>query len=77
MGCHELLKEQMIFCGGSSGASYAAAKKYLKQHQVPADANALFICPDKGTAYLDTVYNDQWAREKSAQCMPLSKSLAL
>lgn len=76
-GCHELLKEQMLFCGGSSGASYAAAKKYLKKHDVSPDARAVFICPDKGAAYLNTIYNDQWAKEKSAQCMPLDQTCSL
>ncbi len=57
-GCNELFEEQMIFAGGSSGAVYAAAKKILYQQNDP-DANALIICPDRGHAYINTVYKKQ------------------
>lgn len=60
MGCFELLNEQGVFGGPSSGAAYYAAKRVLSRlgrH----DVNAVIICPDKGNAYLDTVYNRSWA----------------
>ena len=60
MGCFELLNEQGVFGGPSSGAAYHAAKRVLSRlgrH----DVNAVIICPDKGNAYLDTVYNRSWA----------------
>lgn len=56
-GCEELLQEQMIFAGASSGGVYAAAKKVLANCR--PDSNALIICPDRGYAYLDTIYNRQ------------------
>ncbi|WP_106793803.1 pyridoxal-phosphate dependent enzyme [Aquimarina sp. Aq78] len=54
-GCFDLLKEQMVFAGGSSGAVYVAAKKLLEKENNP-DLNALIICPDRGHAYIDSIY---------------------
>lgn len=61
-GCHELLNEQMVFAGASSGAAYCAAKRILSP-LADKPVNALFICPDNGSAYVDTVYNDTWTQE--------------
>lgn len=58
-GCLDLLHHQTIFGGGSSGAVYHAAKLYLKKLK-RKDATALLIFPDKGNAYLDTIYNPAW-----------------
>jgi cysteine synthase A len=66
-GCHELLDEQMIFAGASSGAVYSAAKSYLKQHQGREKPVALLIFPDKGFAYLDTIYNKEWEKEMASK----------
>ena len=57
-GCVELFKEQMIFGGGSSGAVYAAAKQILKNNHDP-NVNALIICPDRGHAYIESIYKKQ------------------
>lgn len=59
-GCLELLRDHSIFGGASAGASYFAMKEYLLQEKLGSDAVALFLCPDKGTAYIDTVYNENW-----------------
>lgn len=59
-GCKNLLHEQTIFGGASSGAAYLAAKKYLKPYE-GADVNALIICPDKGNDYVNTIYNEAWS----------------
>ncbi len=68
-GSRQLLAEQMIFGGASTGAVYWAIKNYPWPDGGSAVPNVLFLCTDKGTAYLDTVYNAQWARmttEKTA-----------
>jgi len=63
-GCFQLLNEQAIFAGASSGAVYAAAKKYVKEHRGFLEKpTALLIFPDKGNAYLDTIYNEEWQKE--------------
>jgi cysteine synthase A len=59
-GCHELLSRHTIFGGGSAGAMYYAVKEFLEQHEVTHRPKILFLCPDKGAAYLDTIYNESW-----------------
>lgn len=54
-GCNELLADQMLFAGGSSGAVYKAAKNYLQQEK-NKETQALIICPDRGHAYIDIIY---------------------
>lgn len=61
-GCHELYHDHHLFMGGSSGAAYAAADRVLKKlnkHHV----NALFIAPDAGHSYIDTLYNPTWIQQ--------------
>jgi 2,3-diaminopropionate biosynthesis protein SbnA len=59
-GCMSLLKENSLFVGGSSGASYSAAKKYLGGLNESEEVVALLLFPDKGFSYLDTVFNEEW-----------------
>ncbi|WP_298510507.1 2,3-diaminopropionate biosynthesis protein SbnA [uncultured Kordia sp.] len=63
-GCHKLLSEQSIFAGGSSGAAYFAAQKFINKTNSNKDLNILFISPDGGNSYADTIYNDDWVNEK-------------
>jgi cysteine synthase A len=58
-GCQSLLDEHSLFLGASSGAAYAAANKVLKKTTNFA-SNALFISPDAGNSYIDTIYNKAW-----------------
>ncbi|MEP7308794.1 MAG: 2,3-diaminopropionate biosynthesis protein SbnA [Acidobacteriota bacterium] len=58
--CHELLWEHGLFVGGSSGTSYAAAQHYAPRMR--PDATAVFLCTDRGVAYMDTVFNAEWVR---------------
>jgi 2,3-diaminopropionate biosynthesis protein SbnA len=62
-GCFELLNEQVIFAGASSGAVYLAAKNYFKDTQHLTVPTSLLIFPDKGHTYLDTIYNQSWGEE--------------
>ncbi len=52
-GCKDLLEEEMVFGGASTGAVYAAAKQYMKQNP---NKKALIISPDDGKSYMDNVY---------------------
>ncbi len=58
--CRELLFEHGIFAGGSSGTAYAAVKRYAKKMKGPRVPTVLFICADRGTPYLDTVFDPVW-----------------
>jgi N-(2-amino-2-carboxyethyl)-L-glutamate synthase len=66
-GSVELLQEQGIFGGASAGAMYYAAKSLLKTIHTGTMPKALFLCPDKGTAYLDNIYDKNWVTEKFYQ----------
>ena len=58
--CRELLFEHGIFAGGSSGTAYAAVKRYAKKMKGPRVPTVLFLCADRGTPYLDTVFDPTW-----------------
>jgi N-(2-amino-2-carboxyethyl)-L-glutamate synthase len=59
-GCRELLREHGIFAGGSSGTAYAAVKRYAPKMRGPRLPTVLFLCADRGTPYLDTVFDPTW-----------------
>lgn len=60
-GCHELLSAHDLFLGASAGAAFAAANQVLSK-QSKAERNAIFISPDAGNSYIDTIYNHDWVR---------------
>jgi len=63
--CRELLETHGLFAGGSSGTVYAAVKRYAARMARWGFVGArrptvLFLCADRGTAYLDTVFDPTW-----------------
>ncbi len=58
--CQELLATQGLFVGGSSGTAYAAVKRYAPRMVGRKPPTVLFLCADRGTPYLDTVYDSNW-----------------
>lgn len=59
-----LVREEGLFCGGSSGAAVAGAVKYLRT--LPdggAGLRVVVILPDSGSRYLSKVFSDDWMRE--------------
>ena len=72
VACRQLVKQEGIFAGGSSGSVIAAIQR-LSTHLLQP-ARILTILPDRGERYLDTVYNDQWLlRMKERHFARLSK----
>ncbi len=62
--CRELLVTHGLFVGGSSGSAFAAVKQYAAQMVRwgrTKRPTVLFVCADRGTPYLDTVYDPTWA----------------
>lgn len=59
--CNELLTTHGLFVGGSSGSAFAAVKRYASRMAGSGRPTALFLCADRGTAYLDTVFDPAWA----------------
>ena len=65
VGCNRLRYEHGVFAGGSSGAVLFAIDSYFRNHKGATPGTSVtFLCPDRGTAYLDTVYNEEWVRSK-------------
>ena len=60
--CRELLSTHGLFAGGSSGTAFAAVKRYAaKMAKKTRHPTVLFLCADRGTPYLDTVFDPAWA----------------
>src|SRR5881409_388461 len=59
--CRELLTSHGLFLGGSSGTAFAAIKRYAARMPAFRRPKVLFLCPDRGTPYLDTVFDPKWA----------------
>ncbi|AYB37914.1 2,3-diaminopropionate biosynthesis protein SbnA [Brevibacillus laterosporus] len=62
-GCHEMLEKHALFVGGSSGSSYYAIKHYFADKTFHTPPNVVFICPDSGLSYVDTIYNKDWVEK--------------
>jgi len=62
-GCRELLMTHGLFVGGSSGTAYAAVKRYAAKMPKTRLPTVLLLCADRGTPYLDTVFDPAWAAE--------------
>ena len=56
-----LVREEGIFCGGSSGTAVAAALKYAKK--LSRERLVVVILPDSGSRYLSKIFDDEWMRE--------------
>jgi N-(2-amino-2-carboxyethyl)-L-glutamate synthase len=59
--CQELLMTHGLFVGGSSGTAFAAIKRYAARMPAYPHPTVLFLCADRGTPYLDTVFDSTWA----------------
>jgi cystathionine beta-synthase len=56
-----LVKEEGIFCGGSSGSAVAGAVRYARK--LPPGRLVVVILPDSGSRYLSKVFDDKWMHE--------------
>ena len=58
----QLVKEEAIFVGQSSGLALAGALEWLKKHSqaLAPDALAVVLLPDSGMKYMSKTYNDSW-----------------
>ena len=54
----ELLKQEGIICGSSSGTLIAAALQYCREQKEPTRVVS-FVC-DSGNKYLSKIYNEYW-----------------
>ncbi len=56
-----LVREEGIFCGGSSGSALAGALKYARE--LGPDRMIVVIFPDSGSRYLSKIFDEEWMRE--------------
>ncbi len=59
--CYDLVADEGILAGGSSGSVIAAIQKLLPTF--PLLYRVLTLLPDRGERYLDMVYNEDWAKQ--------------
>ncbi|NJC97988.1 MAG: pyridoxal-5'-phosphate-dependent protein subunit beta [Anaerolineales bacterium] len=57
----QLVRQEGIFAGGSSGSAIAGALKYCRR--LTPERLAVVILPDSGSRYLSKFYDDKWMRE--------------
>jgi len=57
----QLVRQEGIFAGGSSGSAIAGAIKYCRR--LTPDRVVVVILPDSGSRYLSKFYDDKWMRE--------------
>ncbi|MDO3676490.1 2,3-diaminopropionate biosynthesis protein SbnA [Paenibacillus ehimensis] len=63
-GCRDLLLQEGIFAGGSSGSIVAALRKLLPTlDAADRPLRVVTLLPDRGDRYLDLVYDDQWVAQ--------------
>jgi cystathionine beta-synthase len=60
-----LVREEGLFCGGSSGLAMAGALKWLRASggYLTEDDIVVVLLPDSGSRYLSKVFDDNWMRE--------------
>lgn len=65
-----LVREEGLFCGGSSGTATAAALQVART--LPAGKIVVVVLPDSGSRYLSKIFNDDWMREYRFLDYPLT-----
>jgi cystathionine beta-synthase len=58
-----LVREEGIFCGGSSGSAVAGVLKSQIVRALRPDQTAVVLLPDSGDRYLSKLFDDNWMRE--------------
>ncbi|HZQ07089.1 MAG TPA: cystathionine beta-synthase [Anaerolineae bacterium] len=66
-----LVREEGLFCGGSSGTAVHAALEVAKG--LDDDKMVVVILPDSGSRYLSKIFNDDWMRENRFLDYPLAE----
>ncbi|MBI5292514.1 MAG: cystathionine beta-synthase [Chloroflexi bacterium] len=61
LATRRMVKEEGIFCGGSSGTAVAAALRYARN--LGPERYLVVLLPDSGSRYLSKVFDDEWMRE--------------
>ena len=66
-----LVREEGLFCGGSSGSAVYGALQVAKN--LDEDKTVVVLLPDSGSRYLSKIFNDDWMRENRFLDYPLAE----
>ncbi len=58
-----LVREEGIFCGGSSGAAVWGALRFARENRLSQEHVMVVLLPDTGSRYLSKLFDDDWMRE--------------
>ncbi len=58
----ELVKQEGLFCGYTSGAVIQATKQYAAKGLFDKNSVVVLIFPDHGIRYMDKIYSNSWMR---------------
>jgi cystathionine beta-synthase len=58
-----LVREEGIFCGGSSGSAVVGAMHYAVEKNLGPDKLVVVLIPDSGYRNLGKIFDDEWMRE--------------
>ncbi|MHB8270104.1 2,3-diaminopropionate biosynthesis protein SbnA [Bradyrhizobium sp.] len=64
--CHRLLERYGLFVGASTGSVYSAIEQYFPKTSGARRPRVLFLCCDRGSAYLHNVFEPGKAAHKQA-----------
>jgi cystathionine beta-synthase len=65
---HRLMESEALFVGSSSGCIVAAAAQYCREIS-GSGQTIVAILPDGGRAYMSTIYDDTWLKERNMQLL--------
>jgi cystathionine beta-synthase len=68
----QLVRQEGIFAGGSSGSAMAGAIKYCRK--LSGERLPVVILPDSGSRYLSKFYDDKWMRESGFLSMEFGET---
>lgn len=74
-GCRMLLAREALLVGGSSGATFMAARRM--KEEIPDGSTVALILPDRGERYLDTIFCDDWVVEHFGSLTSLEGQLCV
>jgi len=64
--CEELLARHSLFVGASTGSVYSAIRTYFRGQNPRVRPRVVFLCCDKGSAYLHNVFDRGWAASRAS-----------
>jgi 2,3-diaminopropionate biosynthesis protein SbnA len=75
VACNTLLHRHGLFVGGSTGSSYAAVQRYFVAPARGARPRVLFLCGDRGGAYLHNVFDRHWSAWRATADQPVTPAV--